>query len=59
MLDRRRLAETSDVAVPDLHLHDLRFVLGAARDCERLGEPKRDGAGRQLHEGYTSDPQRP
>ena len=48
-----------DAAVLDLHLYDLRLVLGAARDRERLGKPERDGAGRQQHEGYTSWPPAP
>jgi hypothetical protein len=37
--------------VPQLDLHDLRFVLRRARDRERLREAQRDGVSAQFHAG--------
>src|SRR5262249_32493742 len=54
--DRRSLPESGDSVVANLDVHDLRLVLRAARDRERLREPKRDDPGADFHAGYTSDP---
>jgi len=50
-LDGRALAVPRRSAVPELDDDDIRRVLRPARDPERLGEPKRDDPGRDLHRG--------
>jgi hypothetical protein len=49
-LDRGRLAEARLFGVRDRYVDDLRLVLGAPRDRERLGERDRRLPGAQLHD---------